>query len=95
MKQKWLRKALLEKPETRNHARPSPPFVPNIQDVDLQYIARLCTFDRHRPRKRVNQSPINSLKLFHILGGRRPTAMKPIWLETKSMSHWNAASVKP
>jgi hypothetical protein len=65
MKQKWLRKALLEKPETRNHARPSPPFVPNIQDFDLQHIAGLRALYRHRPRKRVNQSTINALKLLH------------------------------
>jgi hypothetical protein len=52
--------ALLQKAKSLDDAGPAPPGVPGGQDVDLQYVARLCTFDPDGPGESMNPGAIDA-----------------------------------
>ena len=60
VKEIGLAKALLQKAKALDDAGPAPSGVPRGQDVDLQYVARLRTFDPDGPGKRMNASAIDA-----------------------------------
>src|SRR5277367_3713512 len=50
-----LRKTLLQKTKSGDHARPSPALVSHFEYVDLQHVAGRCAFYIKRPGKRMDE----------------------------------------
>ena len=63
MEEERAREALLEEAEAGDDAGPSPAFVADFEDVDLEYVARLRTADGDWAGERVDEAAVDVLEL--------------------------------
>ena len=63
MEERGLGETLLEKTQAGNDAGPTPAFVGDVEDIDLENVAGLCSVDGYGTGERVDATAVDGLEM--------------------------------